>query len=286
MKPCAFIYHRPSGLPEALALLAAHAPTGGRVLAGGQSLVPMMAYRMAQPSHLIDINHIATLQGAAMQNGALVIGTTTRHAAFKTGICPGPLGAMLGFVSSHIAHGPIRNRGTFGGSLANADPASEWCLVMVTLGGRVMLQHASGTRMVAAGDFFTGVMATALADDEMLTEAHLPWGQGDQWGFYEISRRAGDYALAMCLVVYRLDNGLMRDVRLGIGGAEATPRRLAAAEAILAGQAPTGPNFIQAADAAAAMLKPMTDHNVTALFRRDLVRAAVRRALHHSLNHE
>jgi carbon-monoxide dehydrogenase medium subunit len=283
VKTCDFIYHRPESVAAAVALLAAHANAGGRILAGGQSLVPMMAYRMAQPAHLIDITRISALAGVQVAGDTLRIGAATRHAQFAKPVCGGALGAMLPYIAGHIAHAPIRNRGTFGGSLANADPASEWCMLLATLDGSVETAGISGTRQIPAAGFFNGVMATALRDDEILIAACLPILPGFHWGFYEINRRAGDYAMAMCLAAYRLQDGVITDAHLGIGGAEAMPRRLADAEAALNGQAPGDAAFIRAADAAMAMLDPMTDHNMTADFRRHLVRTAVTRALAGSL---
>jgi carbon-monoxide dehydrogenase medium subunit len=283
VKPCSFSYHRPDTIGGAVALLAELAPAGGRILAGGQSLVPMMAYRMAQPPHLIDINRISELVGIATENGVLRIGAATRHAALGKPVCGGTLGAMLPFIAGHIAHAPIRNRGTFGGSLANADPASEWCTLLATLGGTVESHGAAGPRRIEAAAFFAGVMATALGEDEILTAASLPVLPGYHWGFYEINRRAGDYAMAMCLTVYRLQDGVMRDVHLGIGGAEAVPRRLPEAEFELTGHAPGEAAFAAAARAAAAAIDPMTDHNMSADFRRHLVRAAAHRALRRSV---
>jgi carbon-monoxide dehydrogenase medium subunit len=279
VKTCGFTYHRPESVAAAVALLAELAPRGGRILAGGQSLVPMMAYRMAQPGHLIDINRIAALAGVSVEAGVLRIGAATRHAVFSKPVCGGALGTMLPFISGHIAHAPIRNRGTFGGSLANADPASEWCMVLAALDGSVEAQGTERNRQIPAAAFFNGVMATALRDDELLTAARLPVLHGYQWGFYEINRRAGDYAMAMCLVAYRLQDGLMTDVHLGIGGAEAFPRRLKEAEAALNGQPAGAQVFARAADAAVTVLDPMTDHNMSADFRRHLVRTAVTRAL-------
>lgn len=279
MKTCDFIYHRPENLEAAMQLLAAHEAAGGRILAGGQSLVPMMAYRMAQPTHLIDISRIASLAGVGADGDWLRIGAATRHADLEKPVCGGALGAMLPHIAGHIAHAPIRNRGTFGGSLANADPASEWCMVLATLAGSIEAHSVKGRRIVSAADFFSGVMATALRDDEILIAATLPILQGYQWGFYEINRRAGDYAMAMCLAAYRLQDGVMRDVHLGIGGAEAMPRRLIAAEVALNGQAPDEPVFARAADAAVAVLDPMTDHNMSAEFRQHLIRTAITRAL-------
>jgi carbon-monoxide dehydrogenase medium subunit len=283
VKTCGFTYHRPETIESAVALLAALAPVGGRILAGGQSLVPMMAYRMAQPAHLIDITRIAGLEGVSAGAGFLRVGAATRHAALARPVCGGALGAMLPVIAGHIAHAPIRNRGTFGGSLANADPASEWCTLLATLAGSVEVTGRDGTREIRAADFFRGVMTTQLRDDELLTAAHLPILQGYRWGFYEINRRAGDYAMAMCLVAYQLRDGVMADVHLGIGGAEAWPRRLGQVEGLLTGQPACGPVFARAAEAAAATLDPMTDHNMTAAFRRHLLRTAVTRALAGSL---
>src|SRR5271156_808549 len=200
MKPAAFRYHAPKTVDEAVALLAEVAPDDGRVLAGGQSLVPTMAFRLARPAHLVDINGIAALDRITVADGKLIIGACVRHAAFQRPVCAGPLGTLLSDVVRHIAHYPIRNRGTFCGSLAHADPASEWCLVLVALDGEVVAKSARGERVVAARDFFKGIMPTALADDDLLIEARLQLPPADtRWGFYEFNRRAGDFALAAAL---------------------------------------------------------------------------------------
>ena len=156
-----------------------------------------------------------------------------------------------------IAHYPIRLRGTFCGSLAHADPASEWCLAAVTLGAEIVAMSRRGRRVIAADDFFEGMMATALAEDELLLEARLPLLPPEtRFGFYEFSRRAGDYALAMALVTFRLQDGVIVAPRIGIGGAEARPRRMAAAEAVLAGRRPDTESFRAAAEAAADAVEP------------------------------
>src|SRR5215510_105961 len=197
MKPAAFRYHAPTTVAQAVALLAEVAPDDGRVLAGGQSLVPTMAFRLARPAHLVDINRIAELDRLAVADGRLSIGAGVRHAAFHRPVIDGPLGRLLSFVVRHIAHYPIRTRGTFCGSLAHADPASEWCLAAVTLGVEIVVASRHGRRVIAADDFFEGMMTTALAEDELLLEARLPLlPRGTRFGFYEFSRRAGDYALA------------------------------------------------------------------------------------------
>src|SRR4051812_40679415 len=144
MKPAAFRYHAPTTIDEAVATLAEVAPEDGRILAGGQSLVPIMAFRLARPAHLVDINGIAALARLTIEGSELRIGACVRHAAFHGQTVEGPLGKLLTCVVHHIGHHPIRTRGTFCGSLAHADPASEWCLVAATLGARIVASNARG----------------------------------------------------------------------------------------------------------------------------------------------
>ncbi len=251
------------------------------MLAGGQSLVPMMAFRLATPAHLIDINTVAGLGRVDLHDGMLRIGAGVRHAAFHRPVEAGPLGALLATVARHIAHYPIRLRGTFCGSLAHADPAAEWAAVAATLDAELVAVSAgSGERQIAARDFFQGAMTTALAPNELLVEARLPLlAPGIRVGFAEFSHRPGDYALAMALAVLRLDGGVIAAPRLGLGGAEAAPRRIAAAEAILAGEAPSEAVFRAAAAAAAAAIYPLEDPETDGQYRRELVGAMVYRAL-------
>ena len=280
MKPASFRYHAPKTIDEAVKLLADVAGEDGRVLAGGQSLVPTMAFRLARPAHLVDINGVEALNRITVTHGRLVIGACVRHAAFHRPVCEGPLGKLLTEVVRHIAHYPIRNRGTFCGSLAHADPASEWCLVLAALDGEVVAKSARGERTIAARDFFKGIMTTALRDDELLVEALLPLLPADtRCGFYEFSRRAGDFALAAAVGVYRLDGGKIAEPRLALGGVEVNPRRMAEAERALTGAAPGDQAFRAAAQAAMAAVDPMEDIINTAEFRRDLVLAVARRAL-------
>src|SRR5271170_6472274 len=251
MKPAAFRYHAPRTVDEAVALLAEVAAEDGRVLAGGQSLVPTMAFRLARPGHLVDINGVEALNRLAVADGKLCIGACVRHAAFHRPVCDGPLGKILTDVVRHIAHYPIRNRGTFCGSLAHADPASEWCLVLTALDGELVARSSSGTRTIAARDFFKGIMTTALRDDELLIEARLPLlGAGTRCGFYEFSRRAGDFAMAAAIGTYCLDGGKIIEPRVAVGGVEPNPRRIAQAERALAGAAPGDKAFRAAAEAA------------------------------------
>jgi carbon-monoxide dehydrogenase medium subunit len=283
MKPAPFQYHAPKTVAEAVAVLAEVAPADGRVLAGGQSLVPTMAFRLARPAHLVDINGIAELDRIARADGKLAIGACVRHAAFYRPVVDGPLGRLMSSVVRHIAHHPIRTRGTFCGSLVHADPASEWCLVAATLGAEMLAQSWHGSRVIAADDFFAGIMTTALEEDELLVEARLPLPPPDtHFGFYEFSRRAGDFAIAMALATYRLEDGRMVEPRLGIGGAEPKPRRIAQAERMLEGQKPGPDPFAAAAEAAARAVEAMEDANYSADYRRDLVRTVTYRALDHA----
>jgi carbon-monoxide dehydrogenase medium subunit len=283
MKPAPFVRHVPKTLDEALTILSEVGPQDGRVLAGGQSLVPIMAFRLAKPAHLVDINEIAGLDKVTSDGKMLVIGARVRHAAFHKPVAEGPLGQLLAHVVRHIAHYPIRARGTFCGSLAHADPASEWCLVAATLDATMVAKSTRGERMIAAKDYFEGIMSTALADDELLAEARLPILSNDtKFGFNEFNRRAGDFAMAAALVTYRMQGDKIVDARVGVGGAEPCPRRIPEAEATLNGQAPGDKVFRVAAEAASKGIDPLEDHQTNADYRRDLVRAVVRRALEKS----
>ena len=284
MKPAPFIRHVPRTLDEALKILSQVAPQDGRILAGGQSLVPIMAFRLAKPAHLVDINEVEGLDKIASDGKTLGIGARVRHAAFHKPVADNPLGKLLSFVARHIAHYPIRMRGTFCGSLAHADPSSEWCLVTATLDATMVAKSTRGERLIQAKDYFEGIMSTALAEDELLAEVHLPLLASDaKFGFNEFSRRAGDFAMAAALVTYRLASGKIIDARIGVGGAEPSPRRIPEAEAALNGQTPGDNAFRAAAEAAAAAVDPLEDHQTNAEYRRDLVRAVVRRALEHSV---
>jgi carbon-monoxide dehydrogenase medium subunit len=280
VKPAPFEYHRPARIEDAVRLLGELAPLEGRVLAGGQSLVPIMAFRLARPAHLIDINAVAGLDRLEARDGMLRIGARVRHAQFHRPVADGPLGALLAEVVRHIAHYPIRLRGTFCGSLAHADPAAEWGVVAATLDGELIALSGRGERRIAARDFFQGAMETALLPDELLAEARLPiLPAGTRFGFAEFSRRAGDYALAMALAVLRLEGGVIAAPRIGLGGAEAAPRRIVAAEAVLRGEAPGEAVYRAAGAAAAAAIDPLVDPETDAQYRRELVGAMVHRAL-------
>ena len=279
MKPAAFAYHAPQSLDEALALLAEHGDEG-KILAGGQSLVPAMNFRLARPAVLIDINRIAGLDFLRREDGWLRIGALTRHLAFEQPVTAGPLGALLPQVARHVAHLPIRVRGTFAGSLAHADPAAEWSLVATTLGGEIVAQGSAGERILAADGFFRTAFTTALRPDELITEVRLPLLDA-AWrcGFMEFSRRKGDFALAMALAAVKREGDRITAARIGVGGVEHRPRRVEAAEQVLVGASVRREVLAEAAAAVAAALAPVADIHASADYRRDLAQVMTRRAL-------
>ena len=277
MKPAPFRYHAPKTLGEV-------ASEDGRVLAGGQSLVPIMAFRLARPAHLVDINGVEALRRLAVEDDRLCIGACVRHAVFHKPVVDGPLGNLLSTVVRHIGHYPIRTRGTFCGSIAHADPASEWCLLATALGAEMVAQSTRGTRTIPARDFFRGIMTTALDEDELLTQVRLPLLPADaRFGFYEFSRRAGDFALGMALVTFLVHDGNVSDPRIAVGGIEAQPRRIAQAEQAIAGRAPDRAAFAAAAEAVTKAVDPLEDAITSAEYRRDLAGTVTRRALERAM---
>jgi carbon-monoxide dehydrogenase medium subunit len=283
MKPAVFKYFAPRTVDNALALLAEHGDEG-KILAGGQSLVPTMNFRLARPASLIDINRIDTFDYVRAEGETLCIGALARHRRFETPVAAGALAEFLPYVARHIAHVPIRTRGTFCGSVAHADPASEWCLVAATLDAELVIASQRGTRCLRPEEYFVTALTTALEPDEILTEIRLPL-LDDGWrsGFAEFSRRAGDYALAMCAVFLRVEDGKIVDARLGIGGAADRASRIAAAEELLI-DSDGGPDIRrEAGNIAAEAIEPLEDVQANAAFRRDLVRAMVGRALAQAL---
>lgn len=279
MKPAHFDYLKVRSLDEALEALARD---GGdaRILAGGQSLVPTMNFRLARPSLLVDINEIADLDHVSAGSDGLRIGALARHCAFHRPVDDTALGSLLAQIVTHIAHYPIRQRGTFAGSLAHADPASEWCLAAVALDAEMTLAKQGAQRQLAAADFFLGIFTTALEEDEMLVEVRVPpLGEGISTGFYEFARRKGDFALGMALAVLEISDGVIETARIAVGGLSDRPRRLAELEAVLSGR-PAEPDVLQAAARDAGdMIEPMEDLHAPAAYRRDLAGVVVARAL-------
>ena len=279
MNPAAFDYLRPQRVAEALELLAEH-HDACKILAGGQSLVPAMNFRLARPDILIDINDLRELDYLRGSGAGLHIGALSRHAAFHRPVVEGPLGALMSKVVRHIAHYPIRQRGTLAGSLAHADPASEWCLLATTLGADMVARSVRGQRVIAAPDFFHGTFTTALAVDELLVEVRLPALTADwRTGFYEFSRRAGDFALGMALAALEIENGTIRTARLGIGGVADRAIRLEPLERQLVGKSLTPAIVEDVAREARASIEPTGDIHASPEYRRDLIAASVKRAL-------
>ncbi len=284
MKPAPFVHHAPTTIEETVALMADDTMGESRIIAGGQSVVPAMAFRLAQPDNLIDINNVTGLDRLSSEDGVLMIGANVRHAAFQEPVQPGPLGELLSVVVRNIAHYPIRTRGPVCGGLANADTASEWCLVAATLDAEIQAISTEGARSIPINGYFVGAMTTALRPDELLAEARIPLLTDDtNFGFYEFSRRAGDFAMGMALTAYRVEQGVIVDPRVGIGGIEETPRRVAEVEAALVGRPACDEVFRIAAGEAAAVVDPIEDHQTSADYRRDLAGTVIRRALEETI---
>ncbi len=284
MKPAPFTYHRPLSVDEAVRILSDVAEHDGRILAGGQSLAAMMAFRVARPQHLVDINEIAALDVLSMEGGVLRIGARVRHARFTPGAIAGPTGELFARVMPNIANYSVRSRGTFCGSLAHADPASEWCALAALLDADIIARSVRGERRIPVSAYFDGAMSTTLAPDEIVVEARITaLREGTRTGFYEFSRRKGDFAIAMAIVAFSVENSRITSPRVSIGGAEPYPRRISKAEAALEGAACSAATFDAAANAAAAAVDPMEDAMTDAAYRRDVVRAATRRALEQAM---
>ena len=279
MKPPVFRYVRARSLEEATAELARE---GGeaKVLAGGQSLVPMLNFRMAHPSALIDINQIPGLSEIKSESGAVRIGALTRHYAVEMSPLIAQKLPLIAAAAKHVAHVAIRNRGPFAGSLSHADPAAEWPLVARLFDAEIITRTAAGGRTLKAQEFFVTYLTTALAEDEIVTEIRIPEPlPGTGWGFEEMSRRLGDFALAAVGVLLTVHGGLCTQARIAMAGVGVTPLRAPRAEALLQGQKLTEDALRAAAAQAATECDPPTDIHASAELRRHLVSVLTRRAL-------
>src|SRR5438128_615112 len=281
MKPPKFRYFAPQSVEEALALLAEHAD-GARVLAGGQSLVPLMNMRLVQPSVLVDINGIDELAYIKAWDGGLAIGTLTRDAALVGDRTVAGSLPVLTEAAHCVGHPAIRNRSTVGGSIAHADPAAELPAVMLALNAEFEVRSRPGSRTVSAQDFFKGYLSNDLKEGELLTELRVP-GLPARAGsaFVEFSRREGDYALAGVAAVIALDeDGTIADARLGLCSVGPAPVRPQAAEALLRGQRPGEEAWAAAASAVVSVLdNPLSDIHGSADYRRHLAGVLTRKAL-------
>jgi carbon-monoxide dehydrogenase medium subunit len=230
VKPAAFEYHRPTTVAEAAGLLA-ELGDDAKVLAGGQSLIPMLALRLTVFGHLVDIGRIAELQGIDVSDGGVRIGAVTTEAAVERSAEVAAAVPLLALATPYVGHFQIRNRGTVGGTLAHADPAAEYPAVALALDASVEATSPRGTRTIAAGDLFTGLWSTALAEDEVLTSVTFPtWDGTCRYGFRELARRHGDFAIAGAAVALQLDGDTVTRCGIGLIGLGSTPLRASAAE--------------------------------------------------------
>ena len=278
MKPAGFDYHDPTTLSEVTALLA-RLGEEARVLAGGQSLVPLMNFRLSRPAHLVDLNRVDELDSLAVADGELRIGAMTRQRALERSQEVGAGWPLLREAAGYIGHVQIRNRGTVGGSLAHAFPSAELPVAMVTLDAAFVLRREGGERTVSAEDFFLGTMTTVLEPGELLSEVRVPAvPAGSGASFQEVSRRYGDFALAGAAARVTLDrDGAVAGARLTLTGS--APIRAHAAEAAVLGEKPSDALFREAARRAVTNIEQDTDMHASADYRRRACEVMARRAL-------
>jgi CO/xanthine dehydrogenase FAD-binding subunit len=280
MKTGAFEYAAPRSVDETLALLAEHADDA-KVLAGGQSLVPLLAMRLARPTVVVDVNDVEELAGIRpIDGGGLAVGALTRERTAELSPLVADRVPSLAEALPMIGHVSIRNRGTIGGSLAHADASAELPAVAVVTDAELTVRSARGERTVAAADFFVGHFTTALDDDELLTEVRFPAPPpGAGWAFHEIARRHGDFALVGVAAMVTLDDDRIREARVALMGVADGPVRAVPAEASLAGRLPEAGALEDAAREATRDLEPASDLHGSSEFRRHLATVATRRAL-------
>jgi carbon-monoxide dehydrogenase medium subunit len=285
VKPAPFEYYGPRSLDETLALLAEHG-ADAKLLAGGQSLIPAMNFRLATPAILIDLNHVAELAYVTAGHG-LRLGAMTRHRTVERSAVVAGAAPLLAAAMPFVAHPAIRTRGTLGGSLAHADPAAELPAVMLALDAVVTARGAAGTRTIAAADFFTGLFSTALAPGELVTEVTIPpSAPGSAFAFQEIARRHGDYALAGAAAAVAIGaDGRCTSARVALLSVADRPVMARHAQLALEGRQPTAAAIREAAEAAAARdVDPPGDIHASSAYRRHLAGILTRRALEHAFH--
>lgn len=280
MKPAPFTYHRPETLDEALALLADHGDDA-KILAGGQSLVPLMALRMGRPEHVVDIGGIDGLDRIEVTDGgAVTIGAMVRHETALTSAEIAERAPLIAETMPYVAHRAIRSQGTVVGSIAHADPAAEMPAVALATGATIIARSAAGEREIDAADFFQGYLDTALRADEILLGVRFPaWSPTAVGATVEVARRHGDYALVGLVATLDVSDGQITDSALAFFGAASTAIRVSAAEQALVGGPPTPERFAAAADIVSAELEPPADIHATTAYRKHLAGVLTRRAL-------
>jgi len=279
MKPAAFDYERPATLNAALNLLK---DNGGRskIIAGGQSLVPMMNFRVVRPDRLIDINRLAELEYHRIEGSELVIGALCRHSALKESKLVKQACPLMHAAYEWVAHGPVRNRGTLCGNLCHADPASEMPAVVLAANAVMVLRSSAAKRDVPARQFFVGQYETATADDEILVEVRIPVAPTSQgWGFHEVNVRKGDFAIVAAAATLQIEKGKVKEASIGLAGVGSHAIRLPQAEKGLFGKTADDAALREAAATCAATVNPTSDIHGSAEYRRDLSKALVYRAL-------
>jgi len=279
LKPAQFEYHRPREIPEALALLT-EIGDDGKILAGGQSLMPMMNFRLAQPAHLIDINFIDGLDYIRSEKGALKIGCLARQARALGDALIRQRSPLVAAGLAHVGYEQTRNRGTICGSLAHADPAAELPAVLLALDGSVVVASARGKREVAARDFFQSYLSTVLGADEIVLEASIPEQPAYSGSsFIEFARRFGDFAIVGVAVSLTLANDQIADARIALTGVSDKPWRERGVEEILIGKKSAPDLFNQVAQEIAARIDPNSDIHASGAYRKSLANILTRRAL-------
>ena len=279
MKPAAFDYVRPTSLAEALQALARHG-TEGRILAGGQSLVPMMNLRLLKPSALIDINRLPGLNGIRVDGSELVIGALARHADLMASPLVAKHCPLMAEAYPCVAHGPIRNRGTLAGNISHADPASEMPAVLAACNATIVAASTQGTRKITAESFFTGPLTTALKTGEMVTEIRIPCAASNQgWSWQEEAIRQGDFALAGVGITLSLAAGKCTQASVAVAGMQCAGVRLANVEKQLVGQAIDDARITASAKLAQESVEPGDSYHADPIFRRELIQVLVTRAL-------
>ena len=283
MKASAFAYARATSVANALELLTAHGDKA-RVLSGGQSLLPAMNLRLVSPELIIDIGELAELRGVAVKEGVLTIGALTRHVDLLKSPEIAAHAPLLTEAVAHVAHPAIRNRGTIGGSLAQADPASELPACMLTLGATLIARGASGERRIPATEFFTGIYETALGPQELLVAVELPVSPGSSAHFFhEFARRHGDYAIVGLAAQAVVKEGQFADLRLGFFAVGDRPL-LAGAAGKLVDVAITSQLLSETFTALDQELDPLEDHQATSAMRRHLAKVVLARCVSSLLN--
>lgn len=279
MKPVSFEYFSPSTVKEVISLLKQHGPDA-KVLAGGQSLVPLMNMRLARPRYIVDINKVSGLDYIREADGGLAIGALTRHRSVERSDLVKRRCPLLYEAIPFIGHPPIRNRGTFGGSLSHADPAAELPAVMLALGAEMKAQGLDGERTIKARDFFVSYLKTALKPTELLTEVKIPpWPANTGWSFMEVAPRHGDLALVGVAVMLTLKGGRCQAANIALTGVGGTPLKAKGAEEVLVGQAPADKLFKQAAQKVSEEIEPTGDIHASAEYRKHVAGVLTRRAL-------